>query len=192
MLFRSKIPDIDAEVTGDNYSTLLSVFTTLEEGEYLEVSITSPSDEAGADSVMQTIIRGYDESYSRIPFSVTTSGIHQILVQKKAADGTEISSSTFYKALSYSKEYDAFVDQEGARELAALLAEHSDGVVIEDAQDVFRNAVKYLHIIIDPKIAFMIIAMVCFLLDIAVRKFKWKWPHEIIRDRKKTKAMKSR
>lgn len=187
-----KVPDIDAEVTGDNYSTLLSVFTTLENGEYIEVTVTSPSAEVGADPTVQTIVAGQNDSYSRIPFSVTTSGLHEIKVQKKDADGNLISESTFYKALSYSKEYDAFADQAAAEELAASLSKHSDGVVITDAQDVFRNAVKYLHIIIDPKIVFMIIAVVLFLLDIAARKFKWKWPHEIIRDRKKTKSMKTK
>ena len=34
-------------------------------------------------------------------------------------------------------------------------------------------------------------ALVLFLLDIAARKFKWKWPHEIIRDSKKTRALKN-
>ena len=53
------------------------------------------------------------------------------------------------------------------------------------AKDVFDNAVKYLHIIIDPRIVFAIIIGVAFLLDIAARKFKWKWPHEIIRDRRR-------
>ena len=33
-------------------------------------------------------------------------------------------------------------------------------------------------------ITFIISVIALFLLDIAVRKFKWKWPHEIIRDKK--------
>ena len=42
---------------------------------------------------------------------------------------------------------------------------------------------------IDPRIPMMIALLILFLLDIAVRKFKWKWPHELIRDRKAKKAM---
>ena len=187
-----KIPDIDTEITGDNYSTLLSVFTTLEEGEYLEVNVTSPSAEEGGEPTVQTIVAGINDSYSRISFSVTTPGLHEIKVQKKNTDGEVLSESISYKALSYSKEYKAFADKAAAEELAASLAKNSDGVVITDAQEVFRNAVKYLHIVIDPKILFMIISVVLFLLDIAVRKFKWKWPHEIIRDRNKTKSMKTK
>ena len=55
---------------------------------------------------------------------------------------------------------------------------------------VFENAAKYIHNVIDPKIVFMILSIVLFLIDIAARKFKWKWPHEIIRD-KRNKAMSS-
>ena len=34
----------------------------------------------------------------------------------------------------------------------------------------------------------MIMAIVFFLVDIAVRKFKFKWPHEIIREAKEKKS----
>ena len=44
--------------------------------------------------------------------------------------------------------------------------------------------VKSIHKIIDPRIVFIIIALVAFLLDVAVRKFKFKWLHEIIAERK--------
>ena len=40
----------------------------------------------------------------------------------------------------------------------------------------------------DPRLAFIIAAIVLFLLDIAVRKFKFKWLHEIIRERKNKKS----
>jgi hypothetical protein len=41
----------------------------------------------------------------------------------------------------------------------------------------------------DPKIPFIIAALTLFLLDIAVRKFKFKWPHEIVRDYKAKKLL---
>lgn len=188
-----KVPDIDTEIIGDNYATQLSVFTDLKDGEYIEVTITSPSAEMGGDKTIQTIIATANDGYSRIPFSVTTSGIHCIRVEKKDASGTPISWTETYKALSYSKEYDKFVDKDAAEKLANSLSENSDGEIIDpdSPEQVLQNAVKYLYIIINPKILFMIIAVILFLLDIAVRKFKWKWPHEIIRDRRRlSKSMK--
>ena len=70
----------------------------------------------------------------------------------------------------------------------AFLAVTSGGEIITEPEHVFQNASKFIHNVIDPKIPFMIIVIVFFLLDIAARKFKWKWPHEIIRDKKKASA----
>ena len=72
----------------------------------------------------------------------------------------------------------------------ASLAERGEGVVIENDNPwaVFENVAQYLHKVIDPRLTFFIISLVLFLVDIAVRKFKFKWPHEIIREYKMKKA----
>ena len=47
--------------------------------------------------------------------------------------------------------------------------------------DIAQDCFRYL---------FMILALVLFLTDVAVRKFKFKWPHEIVRafrDKRKDK-----
>lgn len=176
--------DIELEASGKNYSTNLSVFTDMAEGEYIEVTVKSPAAEGETEGKVQTITTNPNESYSRLQFTVKTPGIHEIKATKKAADGTVISEAVTYKALSYSQEYNAFTDPEVASLLIAQLAADGNGEVIEDPWMVFANAAKYLHRVIDPKLTFMIIALVLFLLDIAARKFKWKWPHEIIRERK--------
>lgn len=183
--------DIDAQITGNNYSNTLSVFTELQEGEYVQATVTSPADENG-ESKTQVLKAGASDGYTRIPFSVTTPGLHEILVEKKSADGTTVSSITVYKALSYSKEYDAFPDTTQAASLAVRLADLSGGFVINDPAEVFDNAVEYLHEIIDPKIPLIIAVIVMFLLDIAARKFKWKWPHEIVRERKEKATSKKK
>lgn len=115
--------------------------------------------------------------------------MHTILVQKLDKDGNELAYTTLYKSLSYSKEYDAFVDLDAAQKLAESLSADTDGQMLTDPLQVFENAVEYLHVVIDPRVVFAIIIMACFLIDIAARKFKWKWPHEIARDRKRKKAM---
>ena len=122
-------------------------------------------------------------------FAVKTPGIHEIAVRKKAADGTVLAETITYKALSYSLEYNMFTDTEAAEALAEKLAADGRGYVIEDPWQVYEHLEKYIHITIDPRIPFAIALLVLFLLDIAVRKFKWKWPHEIIRDNKAKKAI---
>ena len=94
-----------------------------------------------------------------------------------------------YKSLSYSQEYNLFMDQDAAKALSEQLATDGRGFVIEEPEEVYENAAKFRHVDIDPRIVMMISLLVLFLLDIAVRKFKWKWPHELIRDRRAKKAM---
>jgi len=183
--------DIEAEVSGDNYTTQLSVYTTLGEGEYIEATITSPVAEGATEPRVQVLSAGAADGYSRMTFSVLNPGMHEILVQKKDADGNVISETTIYKALSYSKEYDMFADRDAAEGLASMIASAGGGEEITDPWQVFQNAAKYIYHVIDPKIPFMIAIILLFLLDIAARKFKWKWPHEIIRD-KKAKQMASK
>jgi cellobiose-specific phosphotransferase system component IIC len=54
---------------------------------------------------------------------------------------------------------------------------------------LIENIVHEIHKEYDPVIPFIIIAIVLFLLDIAVRKFKFKWIHELIRERKDKQAL---
>ena len=82
-----------------------------------------------------------------------------------------------------------FIDTKAAEEYAALLAESGRGEVVTEAWQVYENVAQFLHKEIDPKLPFIIAVIVLLLLDIAVRKFKWKWPHEIIRDKKIQQAM---
>ena len=183
--------EIDTVLAGENYSTVISIFTELEDTEYIELTITSPARSEGEEERVQTIIANNATGFSRLTFSVIGPGLHEILIEKKAEDGSLIASTTTYKAIGYSKEYDLFRDTTVADELMVNMAEISDGVVIEDSMEVFDNVVKYIHHIINPKIAFIIAALALFLLDIAARKFKWKWPHELLRE-KKAKAVSKR
>ena len=64
-------------------------------------------------------------------------------------------------------------------------------MVLDEANDVFTNIVKYLRKVVDPRLVFVIIALVAFLLDVAVRKFKFLWPHEMVRLYKEKKALRS-
>ena len=122
-------------------------------------------------------------------FATKESGMHTILVQKMDAAGNELAFTTIYKTLSYSKEYDAFADREAASQLLRTLSDSTKGQEISDPLQIFEAAVEFVQVVIDPRVAFSIAIICCFLVDIAVRKFKWKWPHELIKDRKRKLAM---
>ena len=183
-----KPQEIEVEHKGGNYFTKLNVFTELMDDQYIEVTITSPA-ELGGEPTVQTLIAGVNDNYSRLSFTVKTPGIHEIVTSKRAADGTLLAETVIYKSLSYSQEYNLFMDQDAAKALSEQLATDGRGFVIEEPEEVYENAAKFRHVDIDPRIVMMISLLVLFLLDIAVRKFKWKWPHELIRDRRAKKAM---
>ena len=179
-----RIKNIDVELEGENYKTQLNVYTDLLEGETIDVTVVSPMGDGSSGTTSQTITVGYNDSYTKIHFNVTTAGIHEITATKKSATGEILATAVEYKALGYSKEYDAFRDVKEAETLMIELADGGRGNVVTDPWQIYDSAALYVHKVIDPTIAFIISVIALFLLDIAVRKFKWKWPHEIIRDRK--------
>ena len=182
--------EIELEVEGNNYTTKLNVFTELIEGESIRVTVTSPA-VGGEAPETQVLVAGFEDAYTRFTFAVKTPGIHEILTQKIGADGAVLAESVTYKALSYSLEYNAFTDADAALANAEGIAAGGRGYMLEDPWQVYEHMEKYRHVVIDPRIPLAITLIVLFLLDIAVRKFKWKWPHEIIRDRRIKKEMKS-
>ena len=180
--------DISAKLEEENYSTQMSIFTSLQEGETIELTITGP---AGADGkpTEQKIGPFASEEYSRISFAITQPGIHNILIEKKNINGEVISQYTTYKAFSYSAEYNMFIDEEACRLFLTELAEDGKGAAVSEAWEIFETFTNTLKKSFDPRYWFIAIALILFLLDIAVRKFKFKWPHEIIRDRKLKKLL---
>ncbi|MBQ8719568.1 MAG: VWA domain-containing protein [Clostridia bacterium] len=186
--------DIELEITSKNYTTQLSIFTELAEGNTLEVKVTSPSPDGGFEPVVSTYTPGVGSTYSRINLVIKNPGMHEITVIKKDEVGNVVSDATIYKSFSYSEEYNTFFDNQASEQFMSDLAKSGNGTVIEtdNPWQIFENVVKYLHHTIDPRIVFIIIALVLFLLDIAARKFKFKWPNEIIQDYKARKSLLSK
>lgn len=182
--------EIEAVLTEKNYTTQLSIYTDLEPGQTIEVTITSPPTYDNPEYTVQTVKPSAEDGYTRVSFVVTQPGIHEVLIEKKDENGNRIARYQTYKAFSYSAEYNVFVDEEAALLFLEEIAVKGKGMVITDPKTVFDDLIKVFQRIYDPDLLFIIISIVLFLLDVAVRKFKFKWPHEIIRDYKAKKEMK--
>ena len=180
--------DIDVGFEEDNYTTNISVFTTINKGEKLRVSIAPLSEIGNDDSPEEILTPDAQSGYSRIRVSITKPGVHKITVNKLDSQNNVIGSYSAYRAFSYSKEYDLFYDEKAAETVIKDLVELGGGEVISDASQLFVDPTTYTHHVIDPRLVFIIISIVLFLLDIAVRKFKWKWIHELVREHKAKKA----
>ena len=152
--------------------------------------ITEPTDTVTVEVISrfdpdvpsQMIHLNTEEDFGKVNIEITKPGVYEILVMRQDADGNLVSQYSIYKSFSYSSEYNVLTDTEVYAEKLSGLAQAGEGFVLTEPYEVFENVVKYIHKIYDPRILFITIALVAFLLDVAVRKFKFKWPHEILRD----------
>ena len=200
------------KLSSDNYSNRLSVYADLAEGDRVDgyivenegednemrISLSEPVStdvnkrEAG---VYVTDPFNADSFYTRVNFVVKKGGTYKIVINKYKAGSSEPSDSvTLYKSFSYSKEYDAFTETfDGAHENLEAIAANGKGEMIADLEDpssVFDTFDPTISHQFDPRWIYIIVAMVLFLAEIAVRKFKFKWPHEIIRSMREKSAQK--
>ena len=197
--------DIKLVLAEDNYTNRLSVYTTINKGEYITGTIAKWGEEEditvsiGVTSTVEaneclyvTTALNADNYYSHCYFVAKNPGVYKITINKHNAEGEIIASSTKYRSLAYSEEYVKPTKEQEQEALNNLTnwVDVAGGNMIEDLEDpsvVFEGFVTDIAMSYDSRFLFMILAIVLFLMDIAVRKFKFKWIHEIIRDYKNKK-----
>ncbi|MBQ7643164.1 MAG: VWA domain-containing protein, partial [Clostridia bacterium] len=194
--------EITINLRETNYTNNISVYATLEEGEYVsatveevfsdgKISLGEVKSEGRDEGLYSTSALGSENSYTRTSFVAKRGGIYKLTFEKTGADGTVVSSYETYKSFSYSAEYlkPSAEDLVVVKQNLADIAKNGGGTVIagddlEDPESIFKDFVTELERVVDPTMAFAIISIVLFLLDVCVRKFKFKWIHEIVRERK--------
>jgi len=209
---RIQVQNISYTLKEDNYTNQLYVFTDLDltKGQSVQGTLTNVETGEVTPLSLNAVTEGTAEElremdcyvtmnlselngYGRCDFIVRKSGVYVITLEKYE-NGQPIPDTklTFYKSFAYSEEYDTcnVPTEAELQELATSIAARGNGAVIENLEnpwEVFHGFITLLPQTFDPRYAFMITAIVLFLLDIAVRKFKFKWPHELIRDYKAKK-----
>lgn len=196
--------EITASLTEYNYLNQLSVITDLNAGEtvrgqLIEIggagaafSLNTVSPSSDSDCYV-TLALDASNNFSRCNFVLKKSGVYRIVLTKCDEAGNELAVYEMFKAFSYSAEYD--IEQENSdrelRERLALLAVGGGGSAIENLEDpveIFLGFSMDIDREYDPKPLFILLTIILFLAEIAVRKFKFKWPHELIRDYRAKKS----
>ena len=177
---------IDYVIKSDNYHYQINVHGTAE-GERIEVEVTPMSDHLV--STLEGITVSALESNRRFNFIIKDAGLYEIVIRKFDEAGTELAKVVTYECFSYSEEYNVFTERVPiGEELMDLLATDGKGVVVSDPAEVFDSFSQTIKKVLDPRVVFLILSIIFVLLDIAARKFKFKWPHEIVREYKLKKA----
>lgn len=205
--------DIRVDHTEDNYVNTLHVYTTLQDEDYLDGELIVMSNDptlpvkhlslneitAGSEEELREMpcyvtksLSAGNGRYTNVEFVVKGSGVYKIVFTKysynEAGEAIPVSTVEFYKSFAYSEEY--MTCQKTDNDLVDKLTEvatRGNGAYIKNLnnpEEIFAGAVRAINRSFDPRYLFIILALVCFLLDIAVRKFKFKWPHELIREYK--------
>ncbi len=171
----------------DNYHYQLGVYG-LQDTERAEVSVTPISEELISKLEEGVSVRML-ESKRRFEFIIKDAGLYEIVIKKLDEAGNELSRVVLYETFSYSEEYNTFTDRVPiGEELMTLVAEQGKGIVVSDPAEVFESFAATIKKVVDPRIVLLILSIIFVLLDIAARKFKFKWPHEIVRERKLKQA----
>lgn len=172
----------------DNYTYRLNVYTTLGEGESVFVTVKPESDAADRFYFGDVPVTSLGDNVG-FTFRLTVGGVYRVTVEKRNAAGEVLASRSLRETFSYSEEYDKFISAEQGTKLLSSLAEEGNGEILTDPVGAFAGFAKVLAVVTDPRLVFLILAIVCVLIDVAVRKFKFKWIHELVRDRKREKAL---
>ena len=182
-----QIPSIRLTLKEQNYRSELNIFADADETDTVCVEVIS---RFNPDIPTQIFYPSSSEEFGKVTIEITEPGVYEIHVMRQDSEGNLLSQHSIYKAFSYSAVYNILTNTTSYAQKLADISAAGEGVVLTKPHEVFENVVKYLHKTIDPRIALIITALVVFLLDIAVRKFKFKWPHEIIRDAREKKELK--
>ncbi len=173
---------IKYEMGFDNYSNWINLHG-VSEGINIEVIVepVSTSLQHLAGLIDVTCV----QKNGRYTFDVNEPGLYSVSILALDENGVVTDTVTDYRAFSYSEEYATFSsDITDGEERMALLSEMGGGVTVSDPVDVFAGFRKTITETYDPKFILIISSIVLILLDIAVRKFKFKWLHELIREKK--------
>ena len=178
---------IDYVIKKDNYHYQLNVHGVAE-GERIEVEVT-PLSEDLLSILEEGVSVNALESNRRFNFIIKDLGLYEIVIRKYDDVGNELSKVVIYEAFSYSEEYNVFTERVPiGEELMTLIAKDGKGLVVSDPAEVFESFSRTIKKVYDPRVLFLILSIIFVLLDIAARKFKFKWPHELIREYKQKKA----
>ena len=180
------IGDIEMNVERDNFDAVLQVNTDTSGGETVTAVLELPD-----GSQKEISFAGEAKGPLSARLDSQAPGLYRIIATKRDARGRVTAEETIYFAVSYSLEYSVFTDDGACYSFLQELCAQTGGSVYTSEQPKFGKDAQSDIYSSNIQMWLMIIGVACFLLEIAARKFSFKFPHEIIRERRARKKSKN-
>jgi len=168
---------IFAEFLGNNYSTTVKITSEMAENQTLSARVTDPN-----GSTTDILLNSISDNVFSGKFTTRTPGIYTVSVSKKNSSNNVILETFEYSAFSYSEEYDVFLDSNDGFQLIDQISVLGNGKILYTTDGAFTEEAQVMIHTFNPRFLFLALVIACVILDIFARKFKFKWPHEIIKD----------
>lgn len=159
---------LQVEVTPNNQTAVVEIIAPLEGRESLKVTALMP------DGQEQTVETGLTTKGTyRGTLNTSQPGVYTITVTHLDTKGSMLDYTQKHLAVGYSSEYNGFVTENG-EEVLMQVCETTGGTMSYTAANVLAFEGKLIEQAIDPTVPMLIVILVLFLADIAVRKFRLK------------------
>ncbi len=170
------IGHMDVEFQNRNRTTEIHVKKKTEAGCTVEARITAPDGTVRTMGLYTMGENGYMGS-----FETVIAGLYRVYLEERDEKGNVVSAAEAFTTFSYSREYDVFADPlDGYMHLYDLCSAGGGRIWLSD-EPIFERESLVIVKDHDPSLPLLIVILLLFLADIAVRKFHLKWPHKIIR-----------
>ncbi len=173
---------MNVEFEPHNHTTTVHVRTTPIVGHTMQARITAP------DGTVQSLtLNAIGSSGYTGRFKTKAPGVYTVYLEEADENGKRVAGTEVFTTFSYSNEYDTFRDPlEGYMHLDALAAAGGGRILLPD-EAVFCRETLVISRDYDPSLPVLVVVIILFLLDIAARKFNFKWPHELLRSYREQK-----
>lgn len=181
---------VDVNIKQQNYTLGVNVFSKVKEGtvEYKVYRFANNEWEEIESSSLDF------EGSEKFTTELVDKGIYKLEVSVTNKNG-KVEKTVLYQAISYSSEY-SFRDYPDSVDNVNKLADFEEAIaknggrMLDEKMNISDNLQLINEKYIDLRVVLGVLIIIAFIIDLAVRKFKWKLISEIIKERKDAKSRK--
>lgn len=163
-----KVTALEAKVIPGNQTATVEILAPLSGKESLMATVLTPE---GEEQKIETALTTKGTYQGMVDTSV--EGAYSVTVTHLDSDGTLLDVTQTHFASSHSKEYQAFGAESGELLLFSV-CEAAGGTMSYTASGLVDFIGERIEQSIDPTVGLLVVVLVLFLADIAVRKFRFK------------------